>query len=156
MCTTCASPTEGVASHHIHPTPRNPPLKYATVYVNVIRSSNTTSQITFCKLNPKNISDVRQIILHIVSMWDMEIPPSGSNWCNIEGISEIYYFEYNVFQIYGEQFYLLYCIAHLHDQTYLTSLCNMLCIIMPCWQNDHGQRLDFETASEVLTYWIIF
>jgi hypothetical protein len=43
------------------------------------------SHVTFCKLNPKNlyISDVRKIILHVVSMWDMEIPPSGQNSRNL-------------------------------------------------------------------------
>jgi hypothetical protein len=36
----------------------------------------------FLQVKPENpyISDVRKIILHVVSMWDMEIPPSGQNF----------------------------------------------------------------------------
>jgi hypothetical protein len=40
------------------------------------------SQITFLQVKSENCntSDVRKIILHVVSMWDMEIPPEGQNF----------------------------------------------------------------------------
>jgi hypothetical protein len=51
--------------------------KYSTCYVNVMRFSDVTGYFLQDKSEHLYISDVRKIILHVVSMWDMEIPPSG-------------------------------------------------------------------------------
>jgi hypothetical protein len=53
--------------------------KYSTFYVNVMRFFDVTGSFLQVKSANPYISDVKKIILHIVSMWDMEIPPSGQN-----------------------------------------------------------------------------
>jgi hypothetical protein len=51
--------------------------KYTTFYVNQMRFFDVTDYFLQVESDNYNISDVRKLILHVVSMWDMEIPPSG-------------------------------------------------------------------------------
>jgi hypothetical protein len=44
------------------------------------RFSDVTGSFLQVKSVNPYISDVRKIILHVVSMWDMEIPPEGKNF----------------------------------------------------------------------------
>jgi hypothetical protein len=53
--------------------------KYSTFYVNVMRFSGVTCYFLQVKSENLYISDVRKIILHVVSMWDMEILTRGYN-----------------------------------------------------------------------------
>jgi hypothetical protein len=53
--------------------------KYSTLYVNVMRFTDVTCYFLQVKSENLYISYVRKIILHVVSMWDMEIPPTEAS-----------------------------------------------------------------------------